>query len=209
MNIETTIIDYEMGNLWSIKNALTYLNCPFVITGNPEIISKSKSIILPGVGSYKSAMSIIRSKNIDLAIKEAIKNSSKLLGICLGMQLLARSSLEEGYSEGLGIIDTEVNLMKSNKHQKCKIPHIGFNNVRFSISNNLYKGLKNSAYFYFVHSYSISDKKLFNTNALCNYGEDFLASYEKDNIFATQYHPEKSQTNGLLVLKNFLDYKNC
>ena len=206
---EVIIIDYGMGNILSVVNALNFLGYRTLVTDNVKSIAKSKHIILPGVGNFKEAMNILVKKNIDLAIKENIKNQNgKILGICLGMQLLAKTGHEGGGEiSGIGLIDGKVKKFQIDKENNYKIPHVGFNEVNFSKDSTLYRGLKNKNYFYFVHSYKLlsSQNTKDYTFAYCNHGEKFIASFESKNVFGTQFHPEKSQKNGLTLLKNFLE----
>ena len=196
-----------MGNLYSVKNAFNFINCETLVTDNFDKISNAKNLILPGVGSYKKAMEIIKSKKIDEAIKKSIHNGSKILGICLGMQLLGKSSTEEEFTLGLGLVDNEVLKFEDNEVSNFKIPHVGFNSVKYDQKSKLFNKIKQNSDFYFVHSYRM--KKLVSKNnekySYFNYGNDFVASFEKENIFGTQFHPEKSQSNGLILLQNFLD----
>lgn len=204
MNEKITIINYGIGNIWSIRSALSYLNFETEVTDSPEKIAKSTSLILPGVGSFRKAMESLRSSGIDLAINEAVKKrGSKILGICLGMHLLANSSTEDGYSEGLGLIDAKAVRFDIDKLCPLKVPHIGFNSVINNGKGMLFNGIKSPADFYFVHSYRLLTNDKIDHYSICHYGEDFLAAYEYNNIFATQFHPEKSQTNGLTLLNNY------
>ncbi len=201
-----TIIDYGMGNLWSVKNAFEYLDCNVILTNSPKDIEKADTLILPGVGSYGLAMQKLSNLQLDEAILETVNlKKKKILGICLGIQLLTKSSVEDGFTEGLKIIDQSTKKFKFDD-KKIRIPHIGFNSV--SVQNYktslLYKNLPDMCDFYFVHSYYIPTNPIIGNIGVCFYGCDFVASYEKDNIFATQFHPEKSQKNGLKLLKNFL-----
>lgn len=202
---EITLIDYGMGNLWSVLSALRYLGCNPRISGDPDEIASADSLLLPGVGSFRKAMLALSQQGLDQAIVEAVQTKgSKIMGICLGMQLMGISSSEDGDSVGLGLIPTKVDQFKMEEIGNNKIPHVGFDSVKSHPSSRLFKGLPQVADFYFVHSYRMLPNNLKGQPATCNYGVEFLAAYEKDNIFATQFHPEKSQTNGLLLLKNFL-----
>ena len=203
-----TIVNYEMGNLFSLKNAFSYLGYKSTITDNADKISNSNILILPGVGSFNKAMKIIKSKKIDLSIKESLKKGGKILGICLGMQLLSTSSSEDGFNLGLGLIDNEVKKFSIKEVDGMKIPHVGFNSVFSTNKNMLYEKISEKSDFYFVHSYRIKTSTISKNYSYFNYGEDFVASYQKDNIFGTQFHPEKSQNNGLRLLKNFVELRN-
>ena len=200
-----TVIDYGMGNLRSVMSALQYLGCSPVISSDPSELVAADTLLLPGVGSFHKAMISLKQLGLDEAIIEAVQiKGSKILGICLGMQLMGTSSSEGGDTIGLGLISTAVDKFIPNEMGFNKIPHIGFDRVSSQPDARLFQGLTNAADFYFVHSYRMLPTGLNGMVATCNYGIDFLAAYEKDNIFATQFHPEKSQTNGLILLKNFL-----
>ena len=200
-----TVIDYGMGNLWSVLSALRYLGSNPIISSDPDEIVSADALLLPGVGSFRKAMTSLQKNGLDEAIVEAVHSKgTKILGICLGMQLLGASSSEDGNTIGLGLIPTKVDKFTIKEVGANKIPHIGFDVVQSEPNWSLFKGLKNAADFYFVHSYRLLPTALSGNCAICNYGVDFLAAYEKNNIFATQFHPEKSQTNGLILLKNFL-----
>lgn len=202
MNI--TIIDYGMGNLHSIESALKFLNIDdIVVTSSCDNIKKADKLILPGVGSFKSAIDNIKSKKLDTLLEQIILIEKKpILGICLGMQLLCKTSTENGFNEGLSIIDAEVDRFST---KNIKVPHVGFDQVKPCHNSILYKGLDNEPIdFYFTHSYKVTSEVSIN-GSLCNYGDDFIASFENENIFGVQFHPELSQTNGLKLLKNFIE----
>jgi imidazole glycerol-phosphate synthase subunit HisH len=206
MNNQTvTIIDYGMGNLWSVESALRYLGCNVKASGDPDQIARADSLLLPGVGSFAKAMTALKQRGIDGAIREAVEvKGRKILGICLGMQLMGLDSSEDGDTLGLGFINCSVDKFTIPEVGDNKLPHIGFDTVYSNTDGQLFKNLQRSADFYFVHSYRMLPKGLNASLATCSYGVDFLAAYELDNIFATQFHPEKSQANGLVLLKNFL-----
>ena len=203
--VEVTIIDYGMGNIWSVKSALKYLNCDVAVTSDPSSIKDAKVLLLPGVGSFRKAMASLQKSQLDEAILESVqKNGNKILGICLGMQLLGKKSSEDGETLGLGLIPANVEEFAPKEVGSHKIPHIGFNQVVSSGSGKLFQGLPKNPDFYFVHSYRMLTNGLSGIYATCRHGIDFLAAYENENVFATQFHPEKSQTNGLILLRNFL-----
>ena len=205
-NNRITVIDYGMGNIWSVLSTFRYLGCNPTVCSDPNEISRSEVLVLPGVGSFHKAMNTLRQTSLDHAILEAVKiRGRKILGICLGMQLLGSRGSEDGDTPGLGLIPNPVDRFTSREIGTNKIPHIGFNSVRSSHAHSLFRGLPEEADFYFVHSYRMLPDGLTGKTAICHYGIDFLAAYEKDNIYATQFHPEKSQTNGLMLLKNFLE----
>ena len=203
---EVVIIDYGMGNILSVESALHYVGAKTMITLTPEIISNASHLILPGVGSFRKAMNNIRRLSIEDAIKTAVtEKGAKILGICLGMQLLGSKSTEDGLTQGLGLVPNKVERLKSFElNQTLKVPHIGFNTVNFSENKDLFSNLPKKADFYFVHSFRMLQECLTGGIGTCTYGEEFLAAFEISNISGTQFHPEKSQTNGLQILKNFL-----
>lgn len=201
-----TVIDYGMGNLHSVLGALRYLGAQTTISSDPQHIKKADCLILPGVGSFRKAMLRIREAEMEDAILEAVTyKQRKVLGICLGMQLLGSYGTEDGGSSGLGLIPNRVEKFTADETNQLKIPHIGFNSTFFSQRKGLFRNLHNPADFYYVHSYRMRIGDLDARIASCTHGIEFLAAFDKDNICGTQFHPEKSQTNGLLLLKNFLE----
>lgn len=204
-NLKVTLIDYGMGNIWSVKSALNHLGCNVKVSSDSSVIKKSRMLVLPGVGSFRKAMKSLQKLNLDRAIIESVQgDGNKILGICLGMQLLGSRSSEDGETVGLNLIPASVEEFSINEVGALKIPHIGFNQVSSQAESKLFQGLSGTADFYFVHSFRMLPIGLSGISATCRYGTDFLAAYENHNIFATQFHPEKSQTNGLILLRNFL-----
>jgi glutamine amidotransferase len=200
-----TIIDYGMGNLWSVLSALRYLGCAATVSGDARAVAAAEALVLPGVGSFRKAMGALRESRLDEAIREAVvARGRKILGICLGMQLLGSRGSEDGDTAGLDLIPAAVDSFSAHEIGARKIPHIGFDVVSAASTSRLFAGLSPTADFYFVHSYRMLADSLPGAASTCIYGVTFLAGYEQDNVFATQFHPEKSQTNGLIVLKNFL-----
>lgn len=198
-----TIVNYKMGNIRSIVNALEYLGVPSRVTSSAQEILQSEKLILPGVGSYFVAMQNLQSMNlIDPLNEVALVNKRPILGICLGMQLLAESGTEEGEVQGLGWIPGHVRRFNF-ENASHRIPHTGFNAVQFrSPKSALYDSLENQEDFYFVHSYHMEcDDKY--VSGWADYHGRFVASIERGNVYGTQFHPEKSQSNGLMVLRNF------
>lgn len=205
MNPSITVIDYGMGNIWSVLSALRYLGCNPIVSSDPDEIVQAESLLLPGVGSFRKAMEALNQTGLDQAIVEAVQSKgSKILGICLGMQLMGSRGSEDGEVTGLGLIPNSVDAFTAQEVGTNKIPHIGFDIVHSTSGARLFQGLPNAADFYFVHSYRMLPDGLSGITATCAYGVEFLAAYEQGNIYATQFHPEKSQTNGLMLLKNFL-----
>ena len=195
------IVDYGMGNVYSLKSAINFLGYDCTYSNNSDEIINSDKLILPGVGSFKNAMNNIKSLNIDKSLKDAVsKKKIPILGICLGMQLLGISSKEDGFTNGLNLFPGTIEKFKKSS---LKVPHVGFNSVQFPSKNILYNGIPENADYYFVHSFKMDTNEK-NGVAYCNYGEKFVASFEFGNIYGTQFHPEKSQKNGLILLKNFI-----
>ena len=202
---EVVIIDYGMGNLWSVASAVKFLGFIPVVTSDISIVSSAESLILPGVGSFRRAMQEIKSASIDQAIFKSLKNpKAKLLGICLGMQLLGVSSTEDGFTDGLGLVKNTVTKLAGSNEVSIKIPHVGFNRVQMPKESKLFDQISIDASFYFVHSYVMQLLDDSNKYATTTYGQKFVAAIESGQVFGTQFHPEKSQKNGLKVLENFL-----
>ena len=196
-----TIIDYEIGNIKSVYNMLKKLSINCQVSSDYDVISKSKSIILPGVGSFLAGMTKLKEKKIDKAILNSIQNRSKFLGICLGMALLFNHS-EEDDCEGLKIINGNV---KKFDDKNLKVPHMGWNTVNFSKSSKLKFSIQNkeNIKFYFAHSYYVECSNEINLAAKTNYTHDFCSIVEKNNIFGVQFHPEKSHIYGMELFKKF------
>ena len=202
---EVVIIDYGMGNLWSVASAVKCLGFIPVVTSDISIVSSAESLILPGVGSFRRAMHEIKSASIDQAIFKSLENpKTKLLGICLGMQLLGVSSTEDGLTEGLGLVKNTVTKLIGSNEVSIKIPHVGFNRVQMPKESKLFDQISIVASFYFVHSYAMQILDDSSKYATTTYGHKFVAAIESGQIFGTQFHPEKSQKSGLKVLENFL-----
>ena len=198
------IIDYGMGNIASVEMALDYLDVPYSVSSSPDEIAKAAAYILPGVGAFQAAMENLRSKGLIAPLKhEVMDNKKPFLGICLGMQLLAESSTEKGYAKGLGWIPGKVVEIPSNN--SLRVPHVGWNNVSEKGNTILFDKITSEKNFYFDHSFRMVCPDEFKI-ATCENGTKIVAAVRKDNIFATQFHPEKSQRNGLKLLRNFTNY---
>jgi len=202
MEKKVLILNYGMGNIFSVKNALEYLGSEVIVSSNSSQISDFKYIILPGVGSFGKAMEKIKYLKMDEGIKDSVKKKNKILGICLGFQLLCNSSTEGGDEKGLGLIEDDI-IKMDNKFGK--VPHVGFNSIKIKNDNDLLNGIKEGSDFYFNHSFFLKNKDQKFISSTCSNNNDFVSSYSKDNIYGTQFHPEKSQSNGLIILKNFLN----
>lgn len=199
------VIDYGMGNLWSVLNAFRYLGVNAQLTSDAQQISEAETLVLPGVGSFRKAMEALRAKDIERAIHKAVRErQTKMLGICLGMQLLGGNGSEDGETAGLGLVPNRIDKFDPSELKGGKVPHIGFNQVRYPADSVFFAGLPAPADFYFVHSYRMLPEQLHGELGVCTYGVDFLAAFRLGNIYGAQFHPEKSQTNGLILLKNFL-----
>jgi glutamine amidotransferase len=196
------VIDYGMGNLFSVESALRYLGVSVTLTSDPEVVRGARRVILPGVGSFRLAMERLTTTHLDEAIRELVARGDRLLGICLGMQLLGASSSEDGETAGLGIIPNRVDHF--NEHLGVKVPHVGFNTITPTSRTGLFYDLPDSPDFYFVHSYRLTVDDLTHPHATCEYGEAFLAAFDAGNVQGAQFHPEKSQSNGLQLLRNFV-----
>lgn len=196
------IIDYEAGNLKNVQKALKYVGYDSIITSDKQDFDKADGIILPGVGNFGDAMNKLRQKQLDKQISDIILSGKPFLGICLGMQILFECSEECPGVQGLGIIKGSVKRFPDN--MGLKIPHIGFNSIDIKPNTRLFAGLNDNPFYYFVHSYycHCTDRNI--VAATADYGITFDCAIEKDNIFAVQFHPEKSSTVGLNTLTNFL-----
>ncbi len=196
------VVDYGMGNIKSIVSALKYLGVQEIaLTNSYDVLERADRLILPGVGSFRQAMENIQALDLDNSLNElVIKSKKPILGICLGMQLMTKSSTEDGFTKGLGFVDAEVTRFEQNN---LRIPHVGFNQVRLDHEANIYNGIGGVKDFYFTHSYKVLSQAQIN-QCTCNYGIDFIASFEMDNIIGVQFHPELSQHNGLQLLDNFI-----
>lgn len=201
------IIDYEMGNKYSVQNALSYLGEDAVVTRAPAELSKAERFILPGVGAFGAAMDNLHRFGLVEIIREEVLHKGKpFLGICLGMQLLADEGEEKGLNQGLGLIPGRVVMLQPDDPE-LKLPHVGWNDIDVADNHPLFKGLKKDKAFYFVHSYHYVLQNAADLAARCNYGGWFTAAIQRNNIFATQFHPEKSQKNGLVVLDSFVRWR--
>lgn len=200
-----TIVDYGMGNLGSIKNMFKYIGVESTIQSDVDKIKNASKILLPGVGSFDTAMKKINERNINEVLNEkALKEQVPILGICLGMQLLTNSS-EEGNLEGLGWIDAKTLSFKNRIDKQYKIPHMGWNVVNQSNKSLLTNGFEEfiESRFYFVHSYFVKVTEEKNSILKTNYGIEFDSAIQKENIFGAQFHPEKSHKFGMKLFENF------
>ena len=196
------IIDYGMGNLKSIENSALFLGERVKISNSPVIIKKAKKMILPGVGHFGRAVKELKKRNLFNLLRQRIGEGVPFLGICLGMQLLLEKSQEAAGVKGLGFIKGEVRKFTS---KKLIVPHMGWNQVKIRKEKEvLFRGVKDESYFYFAHSYYCRPKQSEVILSTTTYGDEFVSSLYKENVWAVQFHPEKSQKSGLKVFNNFL-----
>lgn len=197
------IIDYDAGNIKSVEKALLLLGEDVVVTGGRERILSADKVILPGVGAFGDAMATMRARGLDDVIQTVVDRGTPFLGICLGLQLLFERSGESPGVDGLGILKGEV--LRIPDRPGMKIPHMGWNSLHLENDGRLFKGINENAYVYFVHSYYLKagDEQI--VKASTEYGAHIHASVEKDNVFACQFHPEKSGEVGLKILRNFVE----
>ena len=201
-----TIIDYEIGNTLSVKNAIEKLGYECEITNNKSQIQKSNNIILPGVGSFEKGISNLKKYNlIEILNEEILVKRKKILGICLGFQLMCKSSEEFGHFEGLGWLDLKVTKINS---KGLRLPHVGWNKIKINKSETKFlSNMTDNQMLYFNHSYAVKENisEKFSDLITCEYGENFIAAIKCGNIFGIQPHPEKSQKQGLQIIKNFIE----
>ncbi len=195
------ILDYDMGNLRSVSKAVEHVGGKCAVTRDPKRAAKADKLILPGVGAFKDCMANLESYGLIEPIREFIASGRPFLGICLGMQLLMDESEEGGRHPGLGILSGKV--LRFSPELGLKVPHMGWNRLKLKGKPRLLEGMEDD-YVYFVHSYYVAPEKKKAIAATSDYGLEFAASLESDNIFATQFHPEKSQKVGLGLLKRFV-----
>lgn len=195
------ILDYDAGNIKSVEKAFKILGEETILTRDFSVIKKADRLVLPGVGSFAAAMDNLKKYELDKAIHEFVATGKPFLGICLGLQLLFESSEESPGVEGLHVLDGVVKRIPDS--EGIKVPHIGWNSLDFPNEGRLFKGIDEGAFVYFVHSYYLQAKEPSIVTATTEYGCHIHASVEKDNIFACQFHPEKSSTVGLKILENF------
>ncbi len=197
------IIDYQMGNLRSVQKGFERVGHAAAITSDPAILAKASKLVLPGVGAFADAIAELHRRELVGPICEAIESGKPFLGICLGLQLLFDRSFEDGEHEGLGIIKGDVR--KFQIPPEYKVPHMGWNEVTFTRHAPIFAGIPNGAHFYFVHSYHVVPEDKGVVDGQASYPDPFCATIWRDNLYATQFHPEKSQRDGLRVLQNFAE----
>jgi len=199
------IIDYGLGNLASVSGAVEHLGHRATVTSLPDALAETDKLILPGVGAFGDGMHNLDRRGLIEPLTRMVRDQGKpILGICLGFQLLCRQSEEFGHHAGLCWVDGSVHRFQLDD-PTLRIPHVGWNQCHWTRAGVLFAGIPQDALFYFVHSYYMQCPDDNTVSAYCDYGRRFVAALEKDNIFATQFHPEKSQIHGLTLLRNFLE----
>ncbi|MED5580277.1 MAG: imidazole glycerol phosphate synthase subunit HisH [Nitrospinota bacterium] len=200
------VIDYEMGNMLSVKNALGHIDADYFMSSNALDLDDANGIILPGVGGFPECMRALHNFGLVEAIRKAIEKGVPFLGVCLGLQVLFQESEEFGNTEGLSVFEGTVR--RFPKSFALKVPHMGWNQIRLTNPCCILKDVEESDYFYFVHSFYVEEVPglLSHVTSFSDYGISFVASIQKDNVFATQFHPEKSGLKGLKILKNFVSF---
>lgn len=199
-----SIIDYGVGNLFSLRSSLRAIGIDADYTGNPAEIRKADKLILPGVGAFRDAREALRSTGLDRVVQEEAGKGKPLMGICLGMQMLFDRSYEYGEYEGLGLIPGEIVPMEGRIPKDLPIPHIGWNELMLKQPSPLMKNTTNGDYVYFVHSYYAETPAEY-VIATTDYGVEMTAAVQKDNVYGCQFHPEKSSEVGLSILKAFCE----
>jgi imidazole glycerol-phosphate synthase subunit HisH len=199
MTGKIAIIDYGMGNLLSVEKAFQKLGVEAVVTGDPELVSRAPGLVLPGVGAFRDAMAQLRDSGMIDAISESIERGRPFLGICLGLQLLFERSFEDGEHEGLGVFAGTVERLPDG----VKIPHMGWNSVKWVKDQKVAAARTDGAYFYFVHSYAVKPADPSIIGAVTDYGVEFVSGVARENVFGLQFHPEKSGSIGLEILRSF------
>lgn len=197
------IIDYDAGNTFSVEKAVTHLGKECKITSDRREILSADHVILPGVGCFADCMEHLNEKGLDDVIRDVTDKGTPFLGICLGLQLLFESSEESPGVQGLSVLPGSI--VRIPGSDELKVPHIGWNSLSFPKESRLFAGIKEGSFVYFVHSYYLKAKDPNIVAAECEYGVRIHAAVERDNVFATQFHPEKSGETGLAILSNFLN----
>lgn len=197
------IIDYQMGNLRSVQKGFERVGHAAVVTSDPEAIERAEKVVLPGVGAFRDAIAELQSRELVPVIRRVIDKGRPFLGICLGLQLLFDRSHEDGEHRGLGILPGEV--VRFNLPQEYKVPHMGWNQVAVRRAAPILPDHADGAHFYFVHSYHVVPRDETCVALETDYGTRFCSMVWRDNLFATQFHPEKSQQNGLEMLRRFAE----
>lgn len=200
----TAIIDYGVGNLFSLQSSFAAIGEQACVTRDPDVLKKADRLVLPGVGAFKDARQALKESGLEETVLQLVRNGKPLLGICLGMQMLFDRDYEDGIHEGLGLIPGEVRPISETIEKGLKIPQIGWNALAFRNRSRLFRYIKEGDYVYFVHSYHATGCES-STTAVTEYGGRLTASVEKNNVFGCQFHPEKSGDVGLNILRAFVE----
>ena len=199
------IVDYEMGNLRSVQKGFERVGPATTITSDPAVLADAHKIVLPGVGAFRDAILALRERKLVEPIRAAIDSGKPFLGICLGMQLLFDKSYEDGEHDGLGVVPGDV--VRFSVPAEFKVPHMGWNQVEFCRRPPVFDGIDDGQHFYFVHSYYVAPRNRDVVATETTYATPFCSSIWRRNLFAVQFHPEKSQSAGLRLLKNFAELR--
>lgn len=200
------IVDYGRGNLWSVQNGFARVGAQAQVSADPEVIARADAVVFPGVGAFRDCMHNLVERGLDQAIHAAIRSGRPVLAICVGMQALLSESEEFGLTPGLGVFEGQVHRFPATSPAstaRLKVPHMGWNQLRIRRACPLLAGIPDGAFTYFVHSYYPAPKVSDIIVATTDYGVEFASVLWRDNVYATQFHPEKSQTWGLRILQNF------
>ncbi len=200
------IIDYGMGNLHSVQKGFEKVGADAIIISNPDEVDAADKLVLPGVGAFRDAIATLQDKGFVEPVKKFVDSGKPFLGICLGLQMLFDVSYEDGEYQGMGIVPGKVVKFDFTGHpdkNELKIPHMGWNRLQINPGNPIYEGLPNETYVYFVHSYYVVPEDDSVVATTTDHGIEFCSSIKRGNLFATQFHPEKSQNFGLKILENF------
>lgn len=200
------VVDYGRGNLWSVQNGFAQVGVRVQVSADPEIVRQAEAVVFPGVGAFRDCMHNLTARGLDQALREVIDAGRPVLAICVGMQALLTESEEFGLTPGMAIVEGTVRrfpLPTPTQETRLKVPHMGWNQLHLVRSCPLLEGIPDGAYTYFVHSYYAIPKDHEVVVACTDYGFEFASVLWRDNLFATQFHPEKSQTYGLRILQNF------
>jgi len=199
------ILDYGSGNLLSVKNALEFLGASPVVCDSPESVATSSQIIIPGVGSFHDCIRAIRNRKLDSALNDARQRNIPILGICMGMQVMATQGHEGGDVKGLGWFDADV-IRLNPSDRTLSVPQVGWSEIKIKQNHPVLQGIAPQTDFYFVHSYYMQCTNPSDISAICLYGSEIPCAVAMNSVFAVQFHPEKSQDNGLKLLENFLKW---
>jgi glutamine amidotransferase len=202
--MRVSVINVGIGNIDSVERALRYLGVPYDTVSDASSLTAATHLLLPGVGAFRAGMEALQAHGLVEPLRKLgqATDGSRILGICLGMQLLGKYS-EEGDCQGLGLLPYRVTRMRADPAVGVKVPHVGFSPVRGYTSSGLFAGLSDTSDFYFTHSYAVNDVGVPCNRAMCRHGDSFIAAFDAGSVCGAQFHPEKSQANGLRFLKNF------